>query len=361
MTFDIIPNPSPRSPTERATLLEDPGFGRVFTDHMATIRWSESRGWFDAKIEPRAPFQIDPACAVLHYAQEIFEGLKAYSGPHGELLLFRPEQNAQRFNRSAERLAMPQIPEALFLEAIHKVVQIDKDWVPTGNGSLYLRPFMFASEAFLGVRPSHEYIFCVIASPVGGYFKGGKTSVKIWVSDAYARAAQGGTGAAKCGGNYASSLLAQAEAAENGCDQVVFLDDVEHRWVEELGGMNIFFVFEDGSIATPPLAGTILPGITRNSVIELARSFGHRLDERPYSFAEWHADATRGRLREVFACGTAAVIASISEVKSNSLNFITTTERRVTDKLYNALTGIQSGRLRDGFGWSERVVQETSE
>ncbi len=355
MSFAIVPHPNPYSASERAELLKDPGFGRVFTDHMATIRWSASKGWHSARIEPRAPFQIDPACAVLHYAQEIFEGMKAYRGPDGEILLFRPEQNAQRFRRSAERLAMPQIPENLFLEAVNELVRVDKDWVPVGEGSLYLRPFMFASEAFLGVRPSNEFIFCVIASPVGGYFKGGKRSVKIWVPAGYSRAAPGGTGSAKCGGNYASSLLAQAEAAANGCDQVVFLDATEHRWVEELGGMNIFFVFQDGSIATPPLAGTILPGITRNSIIELARLDGHRVDERPYSISDWRADAARGSLREVFACGTAAAIVSISEVRGEGFRFNTSLQTTVTDKLYGTLTGIQRGHVAGPRGWSQAV------
>ncbi len=356
MKFEIISNPACIEADARNLLLTDPGFGRIFTDHMATIRWREGEGWVDAKIEPRAPFQLDPACAVLHYAQEIFEGMKAYRADGGGVVLFRPEQNAQRFRRSAERLAMPPIPEELFLEAIKSLVRIDADWIPDGEGSLYLRPFMFASAAFLGVRPSSEYIFCVIASPVGAYFKGGKKAVKIWVSEDYTRAAFGGTGSAKCGGNYAASLAAQAEATKHGCDQVVFLDAAEHKWVEELGGMNIFFVFDDGSIVTPPLGGTILPGITRDSVIQLARARGHKLEERPYSIDEWKRDAGAGRLREVFACGTAAVITAIGQVKSEAFDFQTSQDSAVTEALYAELTGIQRGTVADQFAWVKRVI-----
>ena len=290
---------------ERAAKLSDPGFGRVFTDHMVTIRWTQERGWCDAEVRPREPFQLDPASAVLHYAQEIFEGLKAYRTKEG-VVLFRPERNARRFQDLAERLAMPILPENLFLKAIEELVKIDAAWIPGGEGSLYLRPFMFANEAFLGVRPSAEYLFVVIASPVGAYFKGGKKAVSVWLSDNYTRAAPGGTGAAKCGGNYASSLIAQAEATQHGCDQVIFLDAAEHRWFEELGGMNIFFVFEDGSMLTPPLGGTILPGITRDSILTLARREGRSVREERYSYEQCAADLAIGKLREVFACGTAA-------------------------------------------------------
>ena len=355
MTIELVPNPSPLSAEARAAVMENPGFGRVFSDNMVTIRWHESKGWHSARVEARAPFQIDPACSVLHYAQEIFEGMKAYRNAAGEISLFRPEQNARRFAQSAERLAMPVMPEEMFLEGIEALVRIDKDWIPDGEGSLYLRPFMFASEPFLGVRPSTEYIFCVIASPVGAYFKGGRKPVKIWVSDHYTRAALGGTGAAKCGGNYAASLLAQAEAVKHGCDQVVFLDAKEGRWVEELGGMNVFFVFNDGSIVTPQLTGTILPGITRASVIELARGAGHVVEETAYSIEQWRADAASGRLREVFACGTAAVIASIGEVRSDEGNFATSPESTVTDKLYAQLSGIQRLTVAGPAGWVRKV------
>ncbi|MEA3543359.1 MAG: branched-chain amino acid aminotransferase [Pseudomonadota bacterium] len=338
---------------QRAILLADPGFGRLFTDHMVTIRYTESQGWHSHSVGPREAFQLDPACAVLHYAQEIFEGMKAYRLADGSVAMFRPEENARRFAESAERMAMPPLPEALFLEAVEKLVKIDADWIPQGEGSLYLRPFMFASETFLGVRPSNEYIFCVIASPAGAYFKGGSKAVTLWVSEHYTRAARGGTGAAKCGGNYAASLVAQKEAIGHGCDQVVFLDAAENKWVEELGGMNVFFVMDDGSIVTPPLGGTILPGITRNSIITLARAQGHVVREEPYSFAQWRADAASGALREAFACGTAAVVTAIGTVKSNDGDFTIGNGDggMVTEKLRAELTGIQRGTVADPANW----------
>ena len=235
---------------------------------------------------------MDPAAAVLHYAQEIFEGLKAYKTGDGATL-FRPQENARRFQQSAERLAMPVLPEKLFLEAVDQLVRIDRDWIPDGDGSLYIRPFMFANEIFLGVKPSSNYLFAVIASSVGSYFKSGADAVSVWVSQEYTRAAPGGTGAAKCGGNYAASLLAQAEATRHGCDQVVFLDAVERKWIEELGGMNVFFVFNDGSLCTPPLGGTILPGVTRSSLITLAKDKGIPVREERYSYDQWKADAAQ--------------------------------------------------------------------
>jgi branched-chain amino acid aminotransferase len=359
-----LPHPRPTTREARAALLENPGFGKVFTDHMVTLRWTAERGWHEAQVRAREPFAIDPAAAVLHYAQEIFEGMKAYRTERGEVTLFRPLENARRFARSAERMAMPDLPEDVFLEAVEALVRIDADWIPDGPGSLYLRPFMFATEAFLGVRPAAEYVFCVIASPVGAYFKGGAKPVKVWVSDDYTRAAPGGTGAAKCGGNYAASLLVQAEAARNGCDQVVFLDAAEHRWVEELGGMNVFFVF-DGVMVTPPLGGTILPGITRDSIIELARDAGLRVEERPYAFEDWRADAADGRLREAFACGTAAVIAAIGEVRSSDGAFTIGDgdDGPVTRRLRDELVGIQRGAHNDSRSWRHRVdgVAETRE
>ncbi|HWL47366.1 MAG TPA: branched-chain amino acid aminotransferase, partial [Sphingomonadaceae bacterium] len=260
LCFEFEPHANPVAPDARAALLANPGFGRVFTDHMVTVRYAEGRGWHDARVHARRPIELDPAAAVLHYAQEIFEGLKAYRVADGGAVLFRPDANARRFSESAARMAMPAVPEALFLESVRALVRADRAWIPEiEGGSLYLRPFMFANEVFLGVKPSSEYLYMVIASSVGAYFKSAAPAVSLWVSQAYTRSAPGGTGAAKCGGNYASSLVAQAEATRQGCDQVVFLDAAEHRWVEELGGMNIVFVFDDGSIATPPLAGTILP------------------------------------------------------------------------------------------------------
>ncbi|MFD9896581.1 branched-chain amino acid aminotransferase [Mesorhizobium sp. UC22_110] len=353
--IELIPHASPTSPEARAALMANPGFGKVFSDHMVTITWSVDRGWHDAQVRARAPFSIDPAAAVLHYAQEIFEGMKAYRTPDG-LALFRPEENARRLNLSAERMAMPSIPEDLFIEAVETLVRTDAAWVPEGDGSLYLRPFMFASEAFLGVRPATEYIFCVIASPVGAYFKGGYKAVSVWVSDDYTRAAPGGTGAAKCGGNYAGSLVAQAEAARNGCDQVVFLDAAERRWIEELGGMNVFFVMDDKRIVTPPL-GTILPGITRASIMKLAAEAGYTVEERLYGFDEWQADAKSGKLREAFACGTAAVIAGIGTVKfrEGSFSIGNSGDGEVTSQLRAKLVGVQRGTVKDDHGWMRSI------
>jgi branched-chain amino acid aminotransferase len=357
--FKHIPNPRARSAAERQALMSDPVFGTVFTDHMATLRWTPDAGWHEALVRAREPFSMDPASAVLHYAQEIFEGLKAYRAPDGGVTLFRPEENARRFQESARRLAMPELPTPLFLQAIEALIRADREWVPTReDGSLYLRPFMFAAEAFLGVRPASEYIFCVIACPVGAYFKGGMKPVKVWVSDDFSRAGPGGTGAAKCGGNYAASLVAQAEAIRHECDQVVFLDAAEHRWVEELGGMNVFFVFDDGSIVTPPLSGTILPGITRDSILTLARAAGRKVEERPYSMAEWRDDAASGRLREAFACGTAAVISAIGEVRSSAGNFIINGSAigETTQALRAQLVAIQRGAANDApSGWVPRV------
>jgi branched-chain amino acid aminotransferase len=359
LDFEIRPNPQPVSATERAALLANPGFGRIFTDHMVTIRYAEGKGWYDARVEARAPIPMDPATAVLHYAQEIFEGLKAYSSADGGVTMFRPDANARRFATSARRMAMAPLPEQAFLDSLDQLIRVDRDWIPTSDeGSLYLRPFMFASEVFLGVRPAMEYLYAVIASPVGSYFSGGVKPVAVWVSQEYTRAAPGGTGAAKCGGNYAASLAAQAEAIEHGCDQVVFVDAVERRFVDELGGMNIFFVYDDGTIVTPPLSGTILPGITRESVIVLAEQAGHRMIEQPVAFDDWRADAASGRLREVFACGTAAVITPIGTVRHPGEEFLVGDggAGEVTMGLRQTLVDIQRGRGEDRNGWVHRVI-----
>ncbi|HTI66852.1 MAG TPA: branched-chain amino acid aminotransferase [Caulobacteraceae bacterium] len=357
--FDVRLHASPVAAEARAALLEAPGFGKVFTDHMVMIQYTEGRGWHDARVEARAPLQVDPASAVLHYAQEIFEGMKAYRAPDGGAILFRPEQNAKRFNASAERMSMPAMPEALFLESVRQLVSADRAWIPDGaDGSLYLRPFMIASEVFLGVRPSKEYLYMVIASSVGSYFKGASETVSVWISQNDTRAAPGGTGAAKCGGNYAASLRAQGEAMRQGCDQTLFLDAAHRRYVEELGGMNVFFVFDDGTMSTPALDGTILPGITRDAIMTLAREKGVEVREERYGVDQWRADAASGRLREAFACGTAAVIAPIGRLKSPDGEFTIGDPDKsgpVTTSLRDTLVSIQRGLTNDAHGWVHKV------
>jgi branched-chain amino acid aminotransferase len=272
LTIELAPSTSPRTAEERAALLQDPGFGQVFTDHMVTASYSRDEGWHGARLTAYEPLVLDPATSVLHYGQAIFEGLKAYHQPDGSVALFRPDQNAGRFRRSARRLAMAELPDELFLESLHALVRADRDWVPTRPGeSLYLRPLMIATDPFLGVRPSFTYRYLLFASPAANYFPGGVHPVSVWLSTEYVRAAPGGTGEAKCAGNYAASLVAQAQAAEQGCDQVVWLDAIEHRWVEEMGGMNLYFVRADGRLVTPALTGTLLPGVTRDSILALGR------------------------------------------------------------------------------------------
>jgi len=326
---------------------------------MAVIEYTQGIGWHNARIQPRETIALHPAAAVLHYAQEIFEGLKAYRLPSGEIAMFRPTANAKRFQASADRMAMPTLPPELFVQSLEQLIRTDREWVPNDpNKSLYLRPFMFANEAFLGVRPAKTYLYVVIASPVGGYFKSGAEAVSVWVSERYSRAAAGGTGAAKCGGNYAASLLAQSEASAHDCDQVAFLDAAEHRWLEEMGGMNMFFVFDDGSILTPPLGGTILPGITRESIITLARAAGITVREERYSFAQWREDAASGRLREAFACGTAAVVTPIGKIKftgGQTLIGDGAHAGATTKMLKDSLVKIQRGQAEDPYGWVHRV------
>ena len=357
LTFTHTANPAPMADEARAAVLADPGFGTAFTDHMVTIDWNEGQGWHNAAVVPYGPLLLDPAASVLHYAQEIFEGLKAYRHPDGALALFRPDANAARLNASAQRLAMPELPPALFIAAIKQLVAADAQWFPTvEGGSLYLRPFMIATEAFLGVRPAKSYKFIVIAGPAGNYFKSGAPAITVAVSD-YTRAAPGGTGAAKCGGNYAASLVPTAAAYAQGYDQVLFLDAVERKWIEELGGMNLFFVFADGSILTPPLTGTILPGVTRASLIALAEEEGLRVREERYSLDQWRRDAQSGELIEAFACGTAAVVTPIGHVADHGEQFTIGSggPGQLTGKLKARLTAIQRGEAPDGHGWVMRL------
>ena len=357
--FERIPHPAPVPGATRAEAIADPGFGKVFTDHMVTIEWDEGRGWHSARIGPRKPLSLDPASSVLHYAQEIFEGLKAYRLEDGTMALFRPEENARRFNASADRLAMPNLPEEAFIEAIRELVIADRDWFPAvEGGSLYLRPFMIATEAFLGVRPAKQYKFLVIASPSGNYFKSGAPAVSIWVSRDFTRAAPGGTGAAKCGGNYAASLLPQQRANAQGFDQVCFLDAATLTNLEELGGMNVFVVDDDGVVHTPALTGTILEGVTRSSILTLLTEEGMEVRERDIPLT-WLLDGVRdGSVREVFACGTAAVITPIGRLAGESFD-VTVGDGAagpVTSRLFGRLTDIQFGRAEDPHGWMRRLV-----
>ncbi|MCW2635428.1 MAG: branched-chain amino acid aminotransferase [Blastococcus sp.] len=350
-----------RSAGERAEVLADPGFGRHFTDSMFVARYRAGEGWYDARLSPYGPLQLDPATATLHYAQSIFEGLKAYAQPDGSVATFRPESNAARFTRSAKRLAMPPVPEQAFLAAVDALVDADRDWVPTGpDKTLYLRPYQLAVEPFLGVRPAHEYLFLVIASPAGAYFPRGVQPVSVYLSEDYIRAAPGGTGDVKCAGNYAASLLAQEQAIEAGCDQVVWLDAEEKRYVEEMGGMNLFFVLgsgEEAELVTPELTGTLLPGITRDSLITLARERGHRVSERRFSVDEWRRGVADGSVTETFACGTAAVITPVGEVKARTGDFTVGdgTPGPITMALRKSLLDIQHGRVADTHGWLHRV------
>jgi len=353
---------APLPAQERDARMEQLGFGQVFTEHMVTIRWHAEKGWYDAAIEPYAPLQLDPATSVLHYGQSIFEGLKAYAQPDGSIATWRPEVNAARFARSAARLAMPALPEGLFLGACRELVTADRAWVPTrGEESLYLRPFMIATDPFLGVRPSLTYLFLLIASPVAAYFPRGVEPVTVWLSTEYVRAAPGGTGEAKCAGNYAASLVAQAQAAEQGCDQVVWLDAVERRWVEEMGGMNLYFVERDGdttTLVTPELSGTLLAGVTRDTILSLGADLGMRVEERRFSTDEWRASCASGRITETFACGTAAVVTPVAGVKhtGGEWNVGDGGSGPVTLRIRETLLDLQHGRTADPHGWRHQLV-----
>jgi branched-chain amino acid aminotransferase len=327
---------------------------------MVTIEWTPDQGWHGARVTPYGPLTLDPATAVLHYAQETFEGMKAYRHEDGSIWTFRPEANAARMAKSSRRLALPELSIDEFVQAVDALVTVDQRWVPdnAGEKSLYIRPFMFASEKFLGVRPSQHVTFMVIASPAGAYFKSGLKPVTLWLTTEYTRAGKGGMGDAKTGGNYASSLVAQQEAYANGCDQVVFLDAQEGTYVEELGGMNLYFVFKDGSIVTPATTGTILEGITRASIIEIARGLGHTVEERKFSIDEWRDGVASGDIVEIFACGTAAVVTPVGSLKyaEGETPAPTPEAGELTTKIREALVDIQFGRAADTFGWMHKVV-----
>ena len=352
LEFAVSRNLHTKSDAESAELLVDPQFGTTFTDHMIDVCWSVGGGWHRPRVQPYGPLALDPAAAVLHYGQEIFEGIKAYRHADGSIWTFRPDANGRRLQRSARRLALPELPVEYFIQSLRELIAVDGAWVPSGaDQSLYFRPFMFAKEAFLGVRPANKVGYYVIASPVGAYFKGGAKPVSIWLSEQYARAGKGGTGAAKTGGNYAASLLPQAEAYEQGCDQVVFLD--QDRNVEELGGMNIVFVYKDGTLVTPQ-SPSILEGITRDSILQLAVDRGHKVEGRSVSIDEWREGVASGDIVEVFACGTAAVVAPIGVLKGT--DFID--EQPLGElalSLREELTDIQYGRREDTHGWLVRL------
>jgi len=320
--------------------------------------WETGQGWFDARIEPYAPFVLDPACMVFHYAQEIFEGLKGYKWADGTIALFRPEMNSRRFNRSADRICMPGVPEALFLNGIEQLVKLEKEWVPVSHGtSLYIRPTMIAVEPVLGVKPSDHYYFFVILSPVGAYYAAGFNPVRIMVEDKYVRAVPGGTGDAKTGGNYAVSLKAALEAKKKGFEQVLWLDGAQHRYVEEVGSMNMFFAYGD-LVVTAPLTGSILNGITRDSVIKLAEPLGFQVEERQIDINELIADIRTGKVTEAFGTGTAAVITPVGHLayRDELHQLGSGGVGRLTQKLYDTLTGIQYGLVEDTFGWIRKIA-----
>lgn len=359
--FPLHPAPAPLPGADRAAILADPGFGNYFTDHMATARWTAEGGWQDRAVTALRPFSVHPGAAVLHYAQEIFEGLKAYRHADGSLWLFRPERNARRFADSARRLALPELGEDSFLRSIEALVRADAEWVPasTGEQSLYLRPYMFASESFLGVRPANAVDYAVVASPAGAYFSDGVAGVSLWISRNYTRAAPGGTGAAKCGGNYAGALAAQLEAREHGCDQVLYLDGSERERLEESGTMNLFLITDDRKLVTPQL-GTILPGVTRDSLLTLAADHGLTPEERPIELAELHRGCVDGTITEVFAAGTAAVVTPIVRLRGAGEQFGVGDEQpgKTTLQLREHLLDIQFGRAAAPEGWLHRVPDQ---
>ncbi|KIH76053.1 branched chain amino acid aminotransferase apoenzyme [Geoalkalibacter ferrihydriticus] len=354
MELSILPLTQPKARPRDENAL---AFGKTFSDRMFVMEYATAKGWHGARIAPYGPFSLDPAAAVLHYAQEIFEGLKAFRCQDGRIALFRPTDNVKRFNRSADRMCMPRVDEAFFLQAIKELVRLEADWVPRSEGtSLYIRPTMIATDPYLGVRPSDTYLCYVILSPVAAYYKGGFSPVKIWISDEFVRSAPGGTGEAKTGGNYAASLRASMEAAKLGFDQVLWLDAVHRKYVEEVGSMNICF-YLDGKVVTSPLKGTILDGITRRSVLTLIRDLGIEVEERALSVEEIMEGAASGRLVEAFGTGTAAVVSPVGQLtyRDRTIEIGGNQVGALTLKLYETLTGIQYGRLPDPHGWVEKI------
>jgi branched-chain amino acid aminotransferase len=357
MEIQVLPLPAEKM-KEKVKDETKLSFGRQFTDRMLLAEWKEGQGWVDARIQPYAPFTLDPSCSVFHYAQEIFEGLKAYRWADGRIALFRPEMNARRFNQSADRLCMPDVPEELFLGGIEKLISLEKEWIPSAPGtSLYIRPAMIAVEPVLGVKPSSHYYFFVILSPVGAYYSAGFNPVSIMVEDHYVRAVPGGTGEAKTGGNYASSLKGALEAKKKGYDQVLWLDGREQRYVEEVGSMNMFFAYGD-TIVTAALNGSILSGITRDSILKLSVSLGYKVEERTIEINDLMADIRSGKVTEAFGSGTAAVVSPVGKLcfKDEVVLLSGGKVGAVTQKLYDTLTGIQTGKIRDEFDWVRFVA-----
>ncbi|MGA1023505.1 MAG: branched-chain amino acid aminotransferase [Aquiluna sp.] len=359
MQFDVSKNANPLEASERERIIANPTFGTHFTDHQVVITWEKDKGWHSAQVIPYGPIMMDPSSAVLHYGQEIFEGIKAYRHEDGSIWTFRPDMNAARLQRSAKRMALPELPADIFLESLRELISVDGDWVPQPEGekTLYIRPFEIAAENFLGVRAAHRVEYRVIASPVGPYFTGGIKPVSIWIALDSARAGKFGTGEAKTGGNYAASLLAQQEATANGCSQVLFLDADTSTYIEELGGMNLFFVYGNGSVVTPPLDGTILHGITRDSVIQLLKDAGHEVKEQKTSLAELREAVAAGEITEVFACGTAAVITPVGLLKSREEEIVIGGNEpgQTTVSIRKELTGIQYGKVADRHNWMVKL------
>ncbi|MGN1012647.1 MAG: branched-chain amino acid aminotransferase [Clostridia bacterium] len=346
-----------KNPKNKPNENEEIEFGSVFTDHMFIMDYNSKKGWNNPRIIEYQPIVLDPSALVFHYGQSMFEGMKAYKTDDNRTLLFRPMKNIERANNSNRRICMPEIPEEDFLQAIEELVRLDEEWIPKKKGSsLYIRPFVIATEPSLNVKPSSEYKFIIILSPVGAYYKEGLNPVKIWIEDEYVRAVRGGIGEAKTGGNYAASMLSQEKAHEAGYSQVLWLDGIEHKYIEEVGAMNIFFKI-DGKIVTPMLNGSILPGVTRASVIELCKSWGYDVEERKISVDELYDAANNGRLEEVFGSGTAAVISPVGNLKFGEKVFEINGGRigEVSQKVYDTITGIQTGKIEDSFGWTIEV------
>ena len=359
LSFKVTKNPNPVADADREAIIANPTFGTHFTDHQVVVVWEKDKGWHSAEVIPYGPMLMDPSSAVLHYGQEIFEGIKAYRHDDGSIWTFRPKMNAARLQRSAKRMALPELPEDIFIESLKQLIAVDGAWVPQPENekTLYFRPFEIAAENFLGVRAAHRAEYRVIASPVGPYFTGGVKPVSIWIALDSARAGKHGTGEAKTGGNYAASLLAQNEGYEQGCSQVMFLDAETATYIEELGGMNLFFVHADGKVSTPSLDGTILRGITRDSIITLLKDRGHEVSERRITLDEVRKGFASGEITEIFACGTAAVITPVGMLKSKleEIGSADAQPGKLTVALREELTSIQYGRLEDKHGWMHRL------